>query len=83
MEPELSVIPYNIGNTYFLMEELESAANAYSRAIQINPKFVEAYYNRGLALLIKGEKIKGCIDISKAGELGLPQSYTLIQRYCK
>lgn len=81
--PDLAVIPYNIGNTYLLTEELELAVNEYTNAIKIEPRFPEAWFNRGLVKLIKGEKQDGCIDISKAGELGLNEAYSLIQKFCK
>lgn len=81
--PNLAVIPYNIGNTYILTEELEQAVNEYNEAIRIDPRFSEAWFNRGLVRLIKGEKQNGCADISKAGELGLNQAYSLIQKFCK
>ncbi len=81
--PDLAVIPYNIGNTYLLTEELELAVNEYSKAIRIEPRFSEAWFNRGLVRLIKGDKQNGCVDISKAGELGLNQAYSLIQKFCK
>jgi len=81
--PELAVIPYNIGNTYLLTEELELAVTEYSKAIRIEPRFSEAWFNRGLIKLIKGDKQSGCVDISKAGELGLNQAYSLIQKFCK
>jgi len=81
--PNLAVIPYNIGNIYILTEELEQAVNEYNDAIRIDPRFSEAWFNRGLVRLIKGEKQSGCADISKAGELGLNQAYSLIQKFCK
>ncbi|MCP4353211.1 MAG: tetratricopeptide repeat protein [Desulfobacterales bacterium] len=34
--------------------EYDSAIEDYSRAIEINPKFVEAYYSRGFTYLDKG-----------------------------
>lgn len=81
--PDLAIIPYNIGNTYVLTEELDLAVNEYSNAIRIEPRFSEAWFNRGLVKLIKGEKQNGCADISKAGELGQNQAYSLIQKFCK
>jgi tetratricopeptide (TPR) repeat protein len=81
--PELAVIPYNIGNTYILTEELDLASNEFTKAITIDPRFSEAWFNRGLIKLIKGEKQNGCADISKAGELGQNQAYSIIQKFCK
>lgn len=81
--PDLSVIPYNIGNTYLLIEELDLAINQYDKAIQLEPRFSEAWFNRGLAKLIKGDKQSGCLDVSKSGELGQNQAYSIIQKFCK
>lgn len=80
---ESAVVQYNIGNAYFLMDDLKAATNAYTTALQREPEFVEALYNRGLLYLIQDDKSKGCADMSKAGELGLNQAYSIIQRYCK
>lgn len=81
--PDLAVIPYNTGNTFILTEELELAIAEYTKAITIEPRFTEAWFNRGLVRLIKGEKQSGCADISKAGELGQNQAYSIIQKFCK
>jgi len=81
--PDLAVIPYNIGNTYLLTEELDLAIVEFSKAIILEPRFSEAWFNRGMTKLIKGDKQGGCFDISKAGELGLNQAYSIIQRFCK
>jgi tetratricopeptide (TPR) repeat protein len=81
--PDLAVIPYNIGNTYLLTEELDLAIEEFSKAIKLEPRFSEAWFNRGMVKLIKGDKQGGCFDISKAGELGLNQAYSIIQRFCK
>ena len=81
--PDLAIIPYNIGNTFLLTDELELAVNEYSKAIKLEPRFSEAWFNRGLVKLIKGDKQSGCVDISKAGELGQNQAYSLIQKFCK
>ncbi len=42
----------------------------YTMAIEINPEYAEAYYNRGSAKLEIGQKESGHLDIIKAGELG-------------
>ncbi len=81
--PDLAAISYNIGCTYILTEEMEMASNEFTKAISIDPRFAEAWFNRGLIKLIKGEKLSGCTDISKAGELGQNQAYSLIQKFCK
>ncbi len=59
-----------------------SALSNYSKAIGIEPKFKEAYYNRGLTYIYIQEKEKGCLDLSKAGELGVQEAYAVIKRFC-
>lgn len=41
-----------------------------------------SYLVRGLAHIKKGEKVKGCQDLSKAGELGEELAYQKIKEYC-
>ncbi len=41
-----------------------------------------AYYNRGLAKIQLGQIDGGCLDLSKAGELGADKAYDLIKKYC-
>jgi hypothetical protein len=43
----------------------------------------EAYFNRGLVLIYLKDKEKGCIDMSRAGELGIGDAYNVISRYCE
>ena len=40
----------------------------------------EAYYNRGLLLLAEGKILEGTQDLSKAGELGISDAYSIIKR---
>ena len=43
----------------------------------------EAYYNRALVLIYIKDREKGCIDLSRAGELGVKDAYGVIKKYCK
>jgi hypothetical protein len=40
------------------------------------------YYNRGMTKLRLGQKDSGCIDLSKAGELGYKSAYEEIRKFC-
>ena len=60
------------------MEALEN----YDMAIKLYPNMGDAYYNRGLVLIYLKDKEKGCIDLSRAGELGVADSYSVIAKYC-
>ncbi len=54
----------------------------YNKAIEINPKDADTYYNRGLAKIELGQKYSGCLDLSKAGDLGHSEAYEAIKKYC-
>jgi hypothetical protein len=42
-----------------------------------------ACFKRGLLKLMSGQKESGCIDLSKAGELGMVIVYEEIKKYCQ
>jgi hypothetical protein len=43
----------------------------------------DAYFNRGLVLIYLKDREKGCIDLSRAGELGVQDAYGVIKKYCE
>ncbi len=45
------------------------------RPSRLNPSFAEAYYNRGVIQIFMKDTRKGCLDLSKAGELGILEAY--------
>ena len=63
------------------LKDFRSAVSLYTKAIELDPGFAEAYYNRGLVYLFTGDDDKGIRDLSKAGELGMYKVYNLIQRF--
>lgn len=71
---------YNKGCVYVRTGNLTSAISSFSAAIEEKADFGEAYYNRGLAYLQLGNKEKGVSDLSKAGELGILPSYSVLRR---
>jgi len=48
----------------------------------LNPNYTDAYYGRGLAKIRLGQKDDGCLDLSKAGELGHAEAYEAIKENC-
>jgi hypothetical protein len=42
-----------------------------------------AYNNRAFAKFLLGQKESGCMDLSKAGELGHGEAYEAIKKFCK
>ena len=59
------------------------ALENYNHAIRLYPYMGDAYYNRGLVLIYLKDKEKGCIDLSRAGELGVAEAYGVISKYCE
>jgi tetratricopeptide (TPR) repeat protein len=64
------------------LEDDRGAIDDYSKAIELNPNDTMAYYNRGISKLILGQKDEGCVDLSKAGELGYYEAYDMIKKFC-
>jgi len=54
----------------------------YNKAIELNPNYAAAYLNRGLIKIGLEQKNSGCLDLSKAGELGYAKAYESIKYYC-
>lgn len=83
LRPDLAYIYYNRGNLQAISGRLPEAFDDYTRAIELNPDFAEAYYNRGLVQIYMKDTRKGCLDVSKAGELGVEQAYTVLNLYAR
>ncbi len=71
----------NKGNIYFQEKDYQNAIVYYTSAINTNSYFGDAYFNRGISYLIINETNKGLQDLSKAGELGVHQAYSLIKQF--
>ena len=59
------------------------SVDSYTKAINVYPYMGDAYFNRGLVLIYLKDKEKGCIDLSRAGELGVSDAYSVISKYCE
>ncbi|MFI3289406.1 MAG: tetratricopeptide repeat protein [Rikenellaceae bacterium] len=81
LHPNLAYSHYNLAGLLVVSNKLPEAYNAYNRAIELYPGFAEAYYNRGVVQIMMKDTRKGCIDLSKAGELGIDNAYKLLQKY--
>lgn len=81
--PDIPYFHFNLGNLYCLDSQLVNSIDSYSRAISLYPYMGDAYYNRGLVLIYLKDKEKGCIDLSRAGELGVAEAYSVISKYCE
>ncbi|MGF7139118.1 tetratricopeptide repeat protein [Roseimarinus sediminis] len=82
MNPQFPFGYFNRGNLFIKNEQYLAAMDEYSKAIEIENDFAEAYYNRGLVKVLLNDIEGGARDLSKAGELGIEESYNVIKRYC-
>lgn len=74
---------YNLGNLYCLSSEHVRSIENYNKAIELYPYMGDAFFNRGLVLIYLNDKEKGCMDLSRAGELGVADAYGIIKKYCE
>ena len=81
--PGVPYIYFNLGNLYCLSSKFVESVDSYTKAIDVFPYMGDAYYNRGLVLIYLKDKEKGCIDLSRAGELGVGDAYSVISKYCE
>ncbi|MBQ8855111.1 MAG: tetratricopeptide repeat protein, partial [Bacteroidales bacterium] len=80
---DIPYVYYNLGNLYCLSSEHINSIDNYTKAIELYPYMGDAYFNRGLVLIYLKDKEKGCIDLSRAGELGVEDAYGVIKKYCE
>lgn len=83
LAPDMVYAWYDMGNIYLAQHEYALAREAYSKALKLDSRFPDAYYNRGVACILDGQLDMGLSDLSQAGEYGLYQAYNLIKRYSK
>ena len=80
LNPDFVYAYFNRGNIRCLQKNFRLALVDYDEAIERNPDFAEAYFNRGLTRLYLGDTERGIIDLSKAGELGIIDAYSIIKK---
>lgn len=81
--PDIPYLYFNLGNLHCLSEQFVNAIEDYDMAIKLYPYMGDAYFNRGLVLIYLRDEEKGCIDLSRAGELGVADAYSVIAKYCE
>ena len=81
LAPQNAYLYYNRGNLYAHRGDYQRAIADYSQALTLNQDLAEAWYNRGLSKIFAKHVEEGVEDLSKAGELGLYQAYSVIKKY--
>ncbi|MGM0530532.1 MAG: tetratricopeptide repeat protein [Bacteroidota bacterium] len=83
LAPKFVYTYYNRANIKIENKNHEEAINDFDKVIFMDSEFSQAYFNRGLTFIYLQQTTKGCIDISKAGELGIQEAYNIIKLYCQ
>lgn len=81
INPQFPFSWFNRGNVFSMQKDYRNAIANYTKAIDLEKNFAEAYFNRGLCYVLIGENEKGILDLSKAGELGIYVAYNVIKRF--
>ena len=81
LQPSFAEAYFNRANVSVKLKDYKAAIADYTTAISLNDRFSAAYYNRGLAKIYTGNTEGGVADLSKAGELGMYQAYSVIKRF--
>ena len=60
-----------LGNVQLIFGEYQGALDSYNEALNIDPEYREALFNRGLALCMNFALSSGCYDLETAAEMGI------------
>ena len=81
LAPHNPYLYYSRGCLYAIRKDYHRALDDFNRALSLDGNIPEAYYNRGLVYLHTNRTAEGVADLSKAGELGLYDAYSVIKKY--
>ncbi len=80
---EMEVIRFERGVARYHIDSLRTAFDDFNFCIQKNFELPASYYWRGLIYLAYGMKTEACNDLIKSHEIGDPDAYEMIEKYCK
>ncbi len=71
------------GETKLKLKDSLGALEDFNNALKYDPDDDEAYYQRGLLKIELGQLESGCVDLSKAGELGNEDADDALKKFYK
>jgi len=80
--PDQPELRKNRGNLHLLLGLPRKAIDDYTKAIQLNGDYSEAYYNRAIAFFMLYDKISACADLGKSLELGYVPAAEMKKYFC-
>lgn len=81
LSPQNAYLLYDYGCLCASQQDYEAAILRFTQALELDSRMAEAYYNRGICHLHADRTVEGVSDLSKAGELGIYQAYSIIKKY--
>ena len=63
--------------------KFKSGLEDYFRAVELDPDFGNAYYNRAAVYYVMGQLNYACSDWQTAHDLGVPNTEEVLKMYCK
>jgi tetratricopeptide (TPR) repeat protein len=82
LNPDFIYARFNRAYVNSLTNNFQAAIQEYTYCLEKEEDFAQAYYNRGLLYIFMEDPAKGCVDLSKAGELGIQSAYQVIYKFC-
>lgn len=76
--PDDALLLYSVGNCYMNFKDYKLAVDYYTKALKSNPKYADAYFNRGRAWFYLNDRDRSCHDYQMAHELGKPNVKDLL-----
>jgi len=64
------------------LKDYRGAIQDYDKAIMLKPDYAKAYLFRGFSYGMLNKLNIACLNLSKAGELGMLEAYELIRKFC-
>lgn len=71
------------GLIQYSLKNYSAASKDFSESIKIDSENSNSFYWRGMCKLYLNSVDSGCLDLSRAGELGYEYAYEIIEKYCK
>jgi tetratricopeptide (TPR) repeat protein len=73
---------YNLAKTSFMLNDFEPAVKELKSAVRLSPKYTDAYFWLGLALLQLHQKEEGCLTLQTALRMGHKDARDAIAANC-
>lgn len=79
LQPLNAYLLYNRGCLHARNANYKQAIADFTQVLSLEPGLAEAFFNRGLCYIHSGQQAEGIADLSKAGELGLYEAYSILK----